>query len=95
MTRQITITVDGVQHMVDVDIEREHSNIIYHVSTPQHFRDELPESFDIVKPGDADQPQYDGRHFKEGKGRTVAEAIWQQLATLPPQFKGNTKESQV
>jgi hypothetical protein len=94
MTRQITITVDGVQYMVDVDIEREHSAIVYHVSTPQHFRDELPESFDIVRPENADQPQYDIRHFK-GKGRTVAEAIWDQLTTLPPQFKGNTGEGRV
>lgn len=94
MTRQITITVDGVQYMVDVDIEREHSNIVYHVSTPQNFKDDLPERFDMVQPEDANQPQYDTQRFK-GKGREVAEAIWEQLNTLPPQFKGGKEQSRV
>ncbi|WP_298733612.1 hypothetical protein [uncultured Chitinophaga sp.] len=87
MTRQITITVAGVQYMVNVDIESGQTDIVYHVNTPQHFRKELPETFDIVKRGNEQQPRYDIQHL-EGTGREVAEAVWQQLCTLPPQFKG-------
>lgn len=94
MTRQITITVSGVQYTVDVDIERQHTDIVYHVTTPQLFRDELPERFDIVKPEDADQPRYDVQQFKE-KGREVVEAVWQQLSALAPQFKGGKEETRV
>jgi hypothetical protein len=94
MTRQITITVGGVQHMVDVDIERKYADIVYHVTTPQLFRDELPEKFDIVKPDSSDQPGYDAQQFK-GKGKEVMEAIWQQLSALAPQFKGGKQETRI
>jgi hypothetical protein len=94
MTRQITITVAGVQYTVDVDIERDHKDIVYHVTTPQLFKDELPERFDIVKPEDADQPRYDMQQFK-GKGKEVAEAVWQQLRALAPQFKGGKEETRI
>jgi len=94
MTRQITITVGGVQYTVDVDIERQHTDIVYHVTTPQLFRDELPERFDIVKPEDADEPRYDMQQLK-GKGKEVVEAVWQQLSELAPQFKGGKEETRI
>jgi hypothetical protein len=93
MTRQITITLDGVQYMVDVDIERASSDIIYHVSAPQHFKDELPDTFDMVQPENAEQPEYNEQAFTE-KSRRVVQAIWQQLKTLPPQFKGGKNTGQ-
>jgi predicted transcriptional regulator YdeE len=87
MTRHITITQDGVQYMINIDIESRSTDITYHIATPQHFRKELPENFDIVQSKDNEHPQYDDQAFTE-KGREIAQAIWKQVCTLPPQFKG-------
>ncbi|GAA0544190.1 hypothetical protein [Chitinophaga japonensis] len=87
MNRQITITLDGVQYMIDVEIERLPDAIVYHVQRPKQFASELPATFDITRPKHADQPQYDGQALTE-KGRQIMRAVWEQLSTLPPQFAG-------
>lgn len=87
MNRQITITLDGVQYMVDVEIEGQPDAIVYHVQRPKQFASELPPTFDITRPRHADQPQYDGQALTE-KGRQIMQAVWEQLCTLPPQFAG-------
>lgn len=89
MNRSITIELEGVQYMVDVDMELQSSNIVYHVKTPQHFTGDLPASFDIVQHDDASVHLQDAVQANTSKGEQLIGAICEQLRTLPPQFKGS------
>jgi hypothetical protein len=88
MNRSITIELEGVQYMVDVDMELQSSNIVYHVKTPQHFTEDLPANFDIVQHDDASVHLQDAVQARTPKGKQLVAAICEQLRTLPPQFKG-------
>lgn len=88
MNRPITITLDGVQYMIDIDMERQTSNIVYHVKPPGHLTQDIPASFDIVQKDDADIPCYTEEQALTPKGKQIMDVICEHIKKLPPQFKG-------
>jgi len=94
MNKSITIELEGVQYMVDIELERQSSHIVYHVKTPQHFTKDLPASFDVVQHDDAVMRCPEEAQAKTEKGKQIVDAICEQLQTLPSQFKGG-KEKEV
>jgi len=92
MNRPITITLDGIQYMIDIDMERQSSNIVYHVKLPQHLTTDLPASFDIVQKEDGDIPCYGEQQTLAEKGKQIMDVICQHLHKLPPQFKGGKNQ---
>lgn len=87
MTRQITISYNDRHYMYDVSFERKNNATIYHIKPDTNSRVSFPESFEIVKPDDSEQPQYDTKGLSE-EGKEIAEVLWRQISLLPPQFSG-------
>jgi len=92
MNRPITITLEGVQYMIDMDMERQSSSIIYHVKPPQHLTTDIPASFDIVQKEDGNIPCYDEQQALTEKGKQIMHVICEHLQQLPPQFKGGKNQ---
>lgn len=93
MTRQITIKLDdGQQYMLDLEFEQRKNSIVYHVTPNKHFSDEIPNGFEMIQCESGDAPTYQEEGLSE-KGKTIADAISQQISLLPPQFKGSKVEA--
>ena len=87
MTRQITITLDGQQKMLDLEFERRGNATAFHVVPNQYFGDNLPAGFTITAGDNEEQCLYNTQGMSE-RGRQIADAICRQITLLPPQFKG-------
>lgn len=86
MNRQITITLNNIQYMIDIDVERRGDATVYHVA-PNRQLEMLPAGLDIVKPDNAEQPKFNEQSLTP-KARQAVDEILRQLKMLPPQFKG-------
>jgi hypothetical protein len=87
MTRQITVSYNDQHYMYDVAFERQEDNTIYHINPIGKSIGSFPEHFDIVKPDNSEQPQYDVAGLKDEE-KQIADVLWQQISLFPPQFKG-------
>ena len=87
MTRQITISLDGQQLMLDLEFEQRNDSIVYHVIPNKHFSDLIPTGFELTQPENGDKPTYSEQGLN-AKGKQIADAISNQINLLPPQFKG-------
>jgi len=87
MTRQITISYNDHHYMYDVGIERNGDSTVYHVEPNSDTKIAFPKGFDITKPDNSDQPQYNTQELND-ESKQVVHAIWEQISRFPPQFKG-------
>ncbi|MCF6407911.1 hypothetical protein L3C95_33800 [Chitinophaga filiformis] len=91
MTRQITISHNDTHDMYDVSFERRGNATVYHIAPNVNSNVSFPRQFDIVKPDDSEQPQYETKDLNK-EGREIADALWQQISLLPPQFSGGKEK---
>lgn len=90
MTRQITISYNNQHSMYDVSFERKSDATIYHIKPNVNSKASFPGHFDILKPDNSEQPEYDTKDLSE-EGKQIAKALWEQISSLPPQFSGGNR----
>lgn len=81
MNSQVFITQGNMEYSVHMDIERRPDAIVYHIRPHQHLWEQLPETFDIIKPDHSDQPMYNEQGLT-GLGKEIVAKIWEQVRSL-------------
>lgn len=87
MTRQIIINIQGMDHMLDAEIERIAGATVFHISGGDYVRNTVGKEFDVVMSDENDLPLF-RPESQTAEGKTVMEKVWEQLQALPPQLKG-------
>ncbi|UYQ90987.1 hypothetical protein MKQ68_12880 [Chitinophaga horti] len=87
MTRQITIRLHGALIMADLQIDKTEEGVVYNIKSSQHFAGQLPDGFQIKVNEENNEPVYDEQALSE-EGLHIVQLIWNEIKTLPAQFKG-------
>lgn len=87
MTRQFIIQLNGMDHMLNAEIERIPSATVYHITGGDFVQNVVGKGFDVVVSDEHDQPLFRPQSSTE-EGREIMQKVWEQLQALPPQMKG-------
>lgn len=81
MNSQVFITQGNMEYIVHMDVERQPNAIVYHIRPHRHLWEQLPETFDIIKPDHSDQPMYNEQGLT-GLGKEIVAKIWEQVRLM-------------
>jgi hypothetical protein len=87
MTRQMTITLNSHQYMFDVEFERRDNTTVYRIRPNKHFKDAIPDRFEMTRSDNSDKTEYSGEGLSQ-QGKEIADVISKQISLLPMQFAG-------
>ncbi len=87
MTRQLIIRINGMDHMLDAQIDRIPGATVYNITGSEILQQDFGKGFEVVVSDEHDEPLFRPQSNSE-EGQVIMQKVWEQLQALPPQLKG-------